>query len=133
MNDLCFDTCFLIDLERERRRGSGGAKAAMAFLKDHATASPWISWIVAGEFADGFGDIDHPGCSQLLSLFNTLPFGKPTASAYAGIASRLRESGQQIGANDVWIAASALANQFPLVSNNWKHFNRVPGLHVLGY
>ena len=130
MNDLCFDTCFLIDLERERRRGSG---RAMRFLEHHRTASPWISWIVAGEFGDGFGDIDHPGCSQLLSLFNVLPFGRPVAAAYAKIASNLRSSGQSIGANDVWIAASALAGQFPLVSNDAKHFGRVPGLNVLGY
>jgi len=130
MNDLCFDTCFLIDLERERRRGAG---RAMTFLRDHSTATPWISWIVAGEFGDGFGNIDHPGCSQLLSLFNTLPFGKPVATAYAEIASSLRVGGQQIGANDVWIAANALAQQFPLVSHNAKHFDRVPRLTVLGY
>ena len=69
----------------------------------------------------------------MLSLFYTLPFGKPVATAYAEIASSLRVSGQQIGANDVWIAANALSHQIPLVSNNAKHFYRVPGLKVLGY
>ena len=38
-----------------------------------------------------------------------------------------------IGANDLWIAATGLAYGCPVVTANQAHFERVPGLVVLGY
>lgn len=35
--------------------------------------------------------------------------------------------------HDLWIAATALNFWLPLVSNNKKHFARVPGLDLRGY
>lgn len=91
MTELYFDTCFLIDLEREKKRGEGRAHA---FLAANLEKSPAIPWIVAGEFADGFGDIDHPVCARMLSAFAILSFGKPVAQAYARIAGTLRRTGR---------------------------------------
>ncbi len=130
MSDLLFDTCFLIDFERELKRQSG---AAHDFLADNHNAVPWISWVVAGEFAEGFGDIDDPACAALLARFEVVEATKNTASHYARITSRLRSKRQLIGANDLWIAAAALAQDFPLVSRNTSHFTRVPGLKVITY
>ena len=45
----------------------------------------------------------------------------------------LRQQNLLIGANDLWIAAAALAEGIPLVTNNAAPFNRVPGLRVVGY
>ena len=38
-----------------------------------------------------------------------------------------------IGTNDLWIAATAVVFDLPLVSRNVVEFRRVPGLHVLSY
>ena len=130
MNDLLFDTCFLIDVERELRRRPGKAHA---FLRQHLAARPWISWTVAGEFAEGFDDIDDPACAAMLGRFEVLAMVEAAAGQYARIASTLRRENQLIGANDLWIAAAALAAGFPLVTNNSAHFNRVAGLRVVGY
>jgi len=40
----------------------------------------------------------------------------------------LERVGTPIGANDLWIAAHALASGLILVSNNLREFSRVPGL-----
>ncbi len=130
MNDLIFDTCFLIDLEREMHRGSGPAHT---FLAQHPTDRPWIAWTVAGEFAEGFSDIHHPACVAMLDRFDVVAMDGPTAGHYARITSGLRKKNQLIGANDLWIAAAALAVDFPLVTNNAAHFIRVPGLKIVGY
>lgn len=130
MSDLFFDTCFLIDLERELRRGSGKAHT---FLGQHSAARPWISWTVVGEFAEGFDDIGNPACAAMLGRFEVLPTVEATAGQYARIASTLRRSNQLIGTNDLWIAAAALAAGLPLVTNNSAHFGRVAGLRVVGY
>lgn len=41
--------------------------------------------------------------------------------------------GQLIDANDLWIAATALAFEMPVVTRNEKHFARVPRLDMVGY
>lgn len=38
-----------------------------------------------------------------------------------------------IGANDLWIAATALANEVAVVTRNDREFSRVEGLEVFGY
>ncbi len=130
MSDLLFDTCFLIDLEREMRRGIGPAHA---FLVENAAFRPWISWTVAGEFAEGFDNIRDPACAAMLSRFDVVAMDETTAGHYARITGTLRRKRQVIGTNDLWIAAAALASGLPLVTNNAAHFSRVAGLKVVGY
>ncbi len=130
MNAFLFDTCFLIDLECEIRRGGGPAHD---FLQRHPTSHARLSWTVAGEFAEGFGSIDHPACQAMLARFDVLAMDRTTAGHYAMATRHLRDRGQLIGANDLWIAAAALAHQLPLVTNKRSHFERVPGLSVVKY
>ena len=49
---------------------------------------------------------------------------------YGEIYRTLAARGQLIGTNDLWIAATALANGFGLVTNNRDEFSRVEGLVV---
>jgi predicted nucleic acid-binding protein len=58
---------------------------------------------------------------------------RPIADRYGQLARELREKGQLIGANDLWISATALHYELPLVTRNTAHFSRVPELQVLGY
>jgi predicted nucleic acid-binding protein len=130
MNSFLFDTCFLIDLEREMKRGPGEAHG---FLRQHSDARACVTWTIAGEFAEGFGDIHHPACDAMLARFEILPMTLETAQHYAITTRHLRRRKQLIGTNDLWIAAAALAHGIPLVTRNAAHFNRVPGLSVVAY
>lgn len=56
-----------------------------------------------------------------------------TGLLYAAHARRLREAGQLIGGNDLWIGCSALRHQAPLVTRDAEHFRRMESLHVLEY
>ena len=49
---------------------------------------------------------------------------------YAAEFTRLRAAGTPIGANDLWIACHALADDCTLVTNNLKEFARVQGLSL---
>jgi predicted nucleic acid-binding protein len=130
MKRLMYDTCFLIDLEREMKRGKG---KAFAFLESNRDAVACISWIVAGEFAEGFGDIHDPACIAMLSHYEILPMNESTAGHYARTTSQLRRENRLIGTNDLWIASAALAHEMELVTNNAVHFSRIAGLSVRGY
>ena len=58
------------------------------------------------------------------------PFDETCARAYSKIREHLSTKGMLIGPNDMLIAASAIANDATLVSNNIREFSRVPCLKV---
>jgi tRNA(fMet)-specific endonuclease VapC len=57
------------------------------------------------------------------------PLQLPTDQRYAEIRLALRQ-GKNIGPNDLWIAAHALALDAVLVTDNENEFSRVPGLKI---
>jgi tRNA(fMet)-specific endonuclease VapC len=65
-------------------------------------------------------------CSRL----QVLPYGAKASQHYGAIRAILAKSGQQIGMNDLHIAAHARSEGLILVTNNVKEFVRVPALQV---
>jgi tRNA(fMet)-specific endonuclease VapC len=59
-----------------------------------------------------------------------LPFDDAAAERYGQLRAGLKQAGNLIGANDLLIAASALANELVLVTHNIREFSRVPGLVI---
>jgi tRNA(fMet)-specific endonuclease VapC len=58
------------------------------------------------------------------------PTGPAICQHYATHFSRLKEAGTPIGANDLWIACHALAENATLVTHNTREFRRISGLEV---
>ncbi|HEY5791762.1 MAG TPA: type II toxin-antitoxin system VapC family toxin [Chthoniobacterales bacterium] len=127
---MTFDTCFLIDLQRERRRGEAGA--ACRFAEAHAGQTSYLSAVAWGEFSEGFAAADAVFLAWQAS-FEILPLDGRVAWQYSRLVRELRARGQLIGSNDLWICATALAHHLPLVTRNAADFQRIPGLKVLGY
>lgn len=65
---------------------------------------------------------------MVLEALNILPLEAPTDVAYAQLRSRLEETGQLIGGNDLLIAAHALALGHTIVTDNEREFARIRGL-----
>lgn len=87
-----------------------------------------MSW---AEVAEGFETlVDH---EQVVGRFTLLEVDAEIAWVASRIARQLKGAGQHVGDNDIWIAATAVAFGLPLVSNNARHFGRVPGLKLLAY
>ncbi len=127
---ICTDTTFLIDLSRESGRGSGPVHE---FLRGHLADDFTLPVIALGEFAAGFGDLADETFVAIKSRFGMLTADETDAWQYRQIFRFLKERGQLIGANDLWIAAAAIKNKIPLVTRNTREFRRVPGLEVLTY
>jgi len=51
----------------------------------------------------------------------------------AAIYADLYKRGQLVGDADILIAATALENNLPVVTNNESHFNRISGLQILNW
>jgi tRNA(fMet)-specific endonuclease VapC len=68
--------------------------------------------------------------SRFCRVFESLPFDDEAAQHHGGIRAQLKREGRPIGANDMLIAATALAADLTLVTRNLEEFKRVPGLMV---
>ena len=128
---LILETTFLVDLEREARGGVPGR--AHAFLDAHPDRALCITLTTAGELACGPRVEDREAWRRLVSRFRIVTPDLDTAWIYGQTFRYLAENGLLIGANDLWIAAVALARGLPVVTRDEAHFRRVPGLRVLGY
>ena len=79
-----------------------------------------------------------PGFGQALRRLDALarqvtvayPAGPGICQHYARESTRLKEAGTPIGANNLWIACHALAEDATLVTHNTRKFQRVQGLRV---
>lgn len=67
---------------------------------------------------------------RFLGSCKTFPFDQEAASAAALIRKQLRLKGLASGHCDVLIAGHAIALDATLVTNNYKHFENVPGLKL---
>ncbi len=70
------------------------------------------------------------GFHRLLEPFVSLPFDDAAADHYGLVRASLERAGTPIGANDLLIAATALAHDCRLVTRNQREFERVVGLRV---
>ncbi len=128
---MIVDTTFLIDLEREIARGEEGP--AMAFLAQNAAEILRVSVVTYGELAEGYEDPQDPALAELVAPYGIIEVSKSIGGRYGVISRALRASGERWGDNDLWIAATALESNEPIVTRDTAHFGRIAGLRVLGY
>lgn len=75
-------------------------------------------------------ELAHEKLNRLAELVPVLPLPVNGAKHYGLIRADLELAGTPIGANDLWIAAHALADKLILVSNNIKEFQRIANLEL---
>jgi len=66
----------------------------------------------------------------LISEIDIVPFDKQCARVAGNLKANLERTGQIIGNDDLLIAATALAHNGIIVTNNTREFSRVKGLKV---
>jgi tRNA(fMet)-specific endonuclease VapC len=64
----------------------------------------------------------------VLGALEVLPFEPPADAAYGLLRTGLEQSGRPIGANDLLIAAQAIALGYTIVTDNEKEFARIENL-----
>lgn len=125
------DTTLLIDLQRGVRNSH--RQSAEVWLQRNANEELAIPAIVLGEFGEGFDRVDDPLLLSYRTGYRIVPVDAQVALKYGELSRQLRRAGESIGANDTWIAATALATGLTLVSRNVGHFGRVANLQVVTY
>jgi tRNA(fMet)-specific endonuclease VapC len=125
--DYVADTTFLVGLWRRQ-------SWAVAFARKESGRSLGLPWVVLGEFWHGAtaGGHDPQRVESFLRLGIPLLDPTPVIPVYARLCAELQRSNayRAVGQNDLWIAATALASNRPLVTRNRRHFHRIAGLQL---
>lgn len=114
---LLVDTDVLSFIAWQRPKG----EAFMTILRDRLLA---ISFVTVGESYFGavkarWGEQKIRSLETILKRYTVIPGTYAIARAYGDIKAAFRD---QVDECDMWIAATALVHQLPVVSNNLKHF-----------
>lgn len=109
---------------------------AQAYLKHIAGKVLHISFITVGELYfwaedSGWSIRRRQDLDVRLRNYVIVPYDYEIAKHYAHVATHLKRSGRKRSLNDVWIAATALRHDIPLVTHNRKDFDNITGLTVI--
>jgi predicted nucleic acid-binding protein len=96
-----------------------------------------ISAVTLGELRLGVLQAQNPEAAsrrlstyQLAQRFEALTVDEAVSDAWALLVSRLRASGRKVPINDSWIAATAIAHQVPIVTQD-SDYDAMPDVEVI--
>lgn len=120
------DTSVFVGIEADR------------FDADRFADFEWgISAITLGELRLGVLQARDPEAAsrrlstyQLAQRFEALTVDESVADAWALLVSRLRAAGRKVPINDSWIAATAIAHQIPIVTQDGD-YDVMPDVEVI--
>lgn len=122
---ILIDTSVLIDQLRRRDKRNG------LLFKRLDNSLFYASTIVEFELFAGAKDAAKKRDAQnVMQLVTVLPFSSPIAQKAADIYLRLKQKNAVIEMRDIFIAATAIAHDLPLLTLNVKHFERMSDLRL---
>ena len=95
----------------------------------------FFSAISVAELYFGARNSNHPQDNQelideLVSWVTVLDFDHAAGALFGRIKAELKQSGRPINDSDLFIAATAISHDLGLVTNNLRHFERIPFLRI---
>lgn len=125
-----FDTNVIIEFLR------GRLPDGLEMLKRTDARLVKIPAIVEMELLVGSHKSNNPektrhAVESLICNFEVLPFDSSCAHIAARLRADLESKGEMIGPNDLLIAATVLAHDGVLATNNIREFRRVPDLRLM--
>lgn len=118
-----FDTNFLIYLLKNK-----AAAEIVDYYTDPKTTTITLFELYYGANRSVKKEENISGINSLLKSIDILAFDKPAAEKAGEIQARLMNSGEPIDLQDVLIAGIVMSRNEELVTNDIKHFRRIPGL-----
>jgi len=127
-NRVLIETTVIIDYLRTRHRAT-----ITNFEKAIATSDEcFLSAITIYEVEFGAARAGRiSDLTNVLPYVEILPIDKIVAEQAARIHADLVSLNREIGVKDVFIAATLMVNELPILTYNIEHFRRVPGLQVV--
>jgi predicted nucleic acid-binding protein len=120
------DSCVLIEYFRAKDK-STSLYSKLIFRYENI----FISTIVLFEILAGTSEANREFWHFFLKGVILLPFDERAARIAAELSQKLRKNRLQIECSDLFIAATSIANNMPLVTFNRKHFEQLGDLELV--
>lgn len=88
-----------------------------------------LAEMLVGAYKTG-KELEFRQVEKIQDVFETVPVTYGIIDRYAQLRALLETRGTRIASMDLFIAATALANNYTLVTHNARHFSRIPGLQL---
>lgn len=130
---MILDTSFLVDV----MRGDGAALSTVDEIE--ADGAPQnipamtIQELFIGVGASAQAERERRRIEAVVESRPILPTTEEIARKAGRIDGELRKAGQRIDVGDATIGATGIVREEPVVTGNPDHFERIPGLDVVGY
>lgn len=135
---IILDTNVFIAVERSKKTGNVPAIQDLV-PRDKAGQEVFISIISVSELLVGVHRATTPArqasrqafVDSVLDQFSAIPIDLRVAREHSRLTARLITDGTPIGTHDSWIAATALAFGYSLMTENVREFERIPNLQLI--
>lgn len=124
--DIVIDSSIIIQHSRTRN------KSKSLLLRSLLAYYPNLSVVSVYEIEVGAYRAGRPSDIDPLQVkFTILPITEKIARRAAWLDANLTRRNQQIGLKDIFIAATCLVHDLPLLTVNIRHFDRIEGLQLI--
>jgi tRNA(fMet)-specific endonuclease VapC len=120
------DTDAVVDVLRGRHGVAGRLKQISP--EDVGVSAMTVAELLYGSLCSSAPERSEREVRRFLEVIRIIPFGRAAAAAHSRVRHTLRR--QNIGPNDLVIAATALSSKAIVVTANVREFSRVEGLTV---
>lgn len=124
---ILIDTSVVIDHFRKKNK----EKSLLYKLAKENTL--FLSAISKFEFLVGAKPTQIRQTKEIIEGFYVLSFNSHVADVASDISKKLKAKNKIIEFRDIFIAATAIANDIPLSTLNIKHFERIDNLELIGF
>jgi tRNA(fMet)-specific endonuclease VapC len=111
-----------------------GRREVVARLLEHRPSELCLSSITLAELRFGADAKNsrkiHKAIENFVAEVEVIPFDEVAADRFGRVCAALARRGEPIGTFDTLVAAHALSQDLTVVTNNTRHYARVPGLKV---
>jgi len=100
--------------------------------KERRSRSRSLLWVIYfGAEKKGWSSKTLSAFLERLKAVVVVPSDHDVCRVYGQLRAGLQKAGIVVGDNDLWIAACAVRHSIALISNNRKHFEKIPGLQLI--
>lgn len=124
--NVLIDTSVIIDFLRKANK-----RSSRLWQLQEQGITGHVSTITLFEVYAGAREPRHfDDLQRLFKWFVILPFTEPMAIQASAIFRTLKAHNQVIEFRDIFIAATAMVLEMPIVTLNLRHFQRIQGVHI---
>ena len=104
-------------------------------LREHRDAPKALSVLTYGELLYGARKTQRPAdhlakVYRVAELFPLVPVSRAVMEGFAELKVKLESRGEPLDHIDLMIGVTALVLNYTMVTNNERHFRRIPGLRI---